>query len=69
MITRTYEKFAVRWADGSRWSPYVSAAEAQAVIDHSPRKGTVERGTFDVSFDESRAHLYKPGIAETRSES
>jgi hypothetical protein len=66
-ITRTYELFAIRWADGSRWSPYDSADEAQGQIDRASREGEVERRTFDVSFDEAHAGLYNPGIAEIRA--
>jgi hypothetical protein len=64
-ITRTYETFAIAWANGSRWSGYDSDVEAAALIARSGHEGVVERSTFDVTFEASLAHLYAPGIAQT----
>lgn len=67
-ITRTYETFSIEWTDGSRWSGYDSADEAQRVIDAvvAYRTGVVARKTFDFTFHAELADLYRPGIAESR---
>lgn len=52
MKTLTFEYFDIRWDRGSTWSPYDTAAEAQATIDFAKSKsgstGHVVRVTFDV---------------------
>lgn len=59
--TRTYETFSIQF-DGSNWSGYDSAAEAQSVIDFGSRPGVVVRKTWTVEVDPRFAHLYQPGI-------
>lgn len=69
---RTYEQFAIAWADGSRWTGYESAAEAQATVDFAAgrggRVGTVERTTFDVELSPALRRIARPGIAERIAE-
>jgi hypothetical protein len=64
VIERSYETFAIEWNDGSRWSGYESAAEAEAVAGRSSRDAEVARSVFTVWISPERLHLYQPGIGD-----
>lgn len=69
-LVRTYELFDIRWARGSRWTGYWTREEAEATIAACSDHGTVERRTWEASWDLTSEQdvrllaLASPGIAE-----
>lgn len=68
MIVRSYETFTIDWLDGSTWSGYASAAEAQETADGSDRAAETRRHVFKVQISPERLHLYEPGIGDEEPE-